>query len=181
MKKLDPTNLKFTTPEDLTSSSASVNKASEEEMSEEAFKAKMKTLKDEFGGLSEEEQVKKLTTEQDPAEIFASLFYIYFPRFSALVGKMSNRGLRRLLRALLEVPLNDKPYKMLEKEEREAFAIANRLQESKYLLQFSRVIDDLNAKDLRESSVANVEKGETIHEASVNKVDAGEKENASSN
>lgn len=119
--------------------------------------SKVTTMEDlkALANMSEEEATKYLMSEQDPGNVFAGMFYIYFPRLAALTDKMSNKALRRLLRAIHEVPLNDKPYKMLKKEEKEAFEISFRLQQSKYMMGMAKIVDDWNAEEKRKNAAAS--------------------------
>lgn len=93
----------------------------------------------------------------NPEDAFAACFYVYFPRLEMLVSKLSNRKLRRLIRAIIETPLNKKQYNMFTTEEKEAFVLADKLLESKFLmiihtqLEYMKELEahkDLEAKEL---------------------------------
>ena len=72
--------------------------------------------------------------EEDPAAIAAGMFGIYLPRFLSLVWKLSSKGRARVLCALIESPLNEKPYNFYTKEEKECFAVGEALLQAKFML-----------------------------------------------
>lgn len=71
----------------------------------------------------------------DPNEMAATLLHLYTPKYNALVDKLSSKAMRRLLKKLPVYPLNEKAYEGTTLEEKNAFAIAERLIESKFVLQ----------------------------------------------
>jgi len=75
--------------------------------------------------------------QKSPQDLYAQLFYLYIPKFKNEVRGMSNKQLRRLLSALIETPLNTKPYKMMEVGERMVFQMASNLLEAKFGMMLS--------------------------------------------
>lgn len=71
---------------------------------------------------------------QDPMEVAAMLFTLYLPKFELMVDKLSNNSLRRILRALIKVPLVDANLNSVNEVEKTTFAIAERLLEAKWLM-----------------------------------------------
>lgn len=81
------------------------------------------------------EQAKKAT--EDPEEVASMLFTLYLPRYFSLVEGLSSNAMRRMLKALVEYPLNEKNYMHSSEKEREAFNIGLRLLDAKYVMLFS--------------------------------------------
>lgn len=102
---------------------------------------------------------------EDPEEIAATLFTLYLPRFHALVDGLSNKALRRLIKAIIEHPIEDKPYYIKEQSEKEAFAIANALLDSKYVMIFNAYSSGLDtlvkASEDQATEVSNNDLGNT--------------------
>lgn len=76
--------------------------------------------------------IEKQVSERNPIEAAATLFEFYFPIYRNCLHRLSNKQLRRLLSALIEVPLNGKEYKILDKTELEVYRIADRLLQAKW-------------------------------------------------
>jgi hypothetical protein len=87
---------------------------------------------------------KAKSRSEDPAEVAATLFTLYLPRFHAIVDTLSNKALRRLIKAIIEHPLEDQPYHLKEQEEKEAFSIALALVESKFVMIMNTYNDNLD-------------------------------------
>lgn len=81
------------------------------------------------------EEAKKAT--DDPEEVASMLFTLYLPRYFSLVEGLSSNAMRRMLKALVEYPLNDKNYMHSSPKEKEAFNIGLRLLDAKYVMLFS--------------------------------------------
>lgn len=81
-----------------------------------------------------------LMADKDPMEVFSMLFYTYYPRLEKHVNKMSNKQLRRFIKCIIGGELIDR-HKTLTKEQLEAFAIGDRLMESRYFMIFGRYLD----------------------------------------
>lgn len=89
--------------------------------------------------------------ESHPVDGAAALFQMYFPLYKNVLWKLSNKQLRRLLSALIEVPLNGKAYKMLEKEERQVYMIADKLLQAKWsMMLYTMVEQDQEAQAKKE-------------------------------
>ena len=76
------------------------------------------------------------TNPTPPEEIAAQLVYFYTPHFLALVNQLSKKAVKRLVKALVEYPLNDKEYKHTSEEEKTAFLVGTRLLDAKYVMIF---------------------------------------------
>lgn len=75
------------------------------------------------------------TTESGHVEnTAATMFTLYLPRFQAMVGKLSNKALRRVLKALVEYPLVDEEYKFSSELEKDTFFIAEQLILAKLMM-----------------------------------------------
>ena len=74
-------------------------------------------------------------TQQNPLELHAQFFTLYWPKFCQLVMKLSNKQLRRVLMAVVEHPLNEKPFHFTTQEEKDAFNIGVQLAQSNALMQ----------------------------------------------
>ena len=103
------------------------------------------------------DKVKEKEQNIDPAEVAAQLFTLYLPRYFAHVDNLSSNALRRLCKALVEVPLNDTPYNHTSPQEKEAFAIGDRLIQAKFMLIQASFYENENNKALQEATDPNVE------------------------
>lgn len=80
-----------------------------------------------------QEEQERLNKPANDEEIACMMLKLYTPKFNQLVDKLSNRELKRVIKALVEFPLG-KSYKHIGKEEKEAFAIGQGLMDAKMLL-----------------------------------------------
>ena len=62
------------------------------------------------------------------------MFNLYLPRFQAMVDKLSNKSLRRVLKALIEYPLVEEDFKFSGELEKEAFLVAENLILAKVMM-----------------------------------------------
>jgi len=88
-----------------------------------------------------------------PEETAAKLWTLYWPLYRSAVNNMSNKQMRRVMKALIEVPLNSKEYKLMSKEEKQVFAIGTNLLEAKWQMMLhtlskhhQKILDDEAAK-----------------------------------
>lgn len=79
------------------------------------------------------EEQARLAKPADDEEIACMMLKLYTPKFQQLVDKLSNRELKRLIKALVEFPLG-KNYKQISEEEKQAFAIGQGLMDAKMVL-----------------------------------------------
>ena len=70
---------------------------------------------------------EQVTPLKDPAEVAAQLYSLYLPRFLGIVDTLSNKQLKRLIRALIETPLMEQQPKFSTEDEKVAFAIGDEL------------------------------------------------------
>jgi len=75
-----------------------------------------------------------MDNNEDATAIASSMLFLYIPKFTAAVGKLSSNALRRVLNKLVEWPLNNKSYKATSQLEQDAFNIGSRLIEAKFML-----------------------------------------------
>ena len=97
----------------------------------------------------------------DPLEIAATMFGIYFPRFCSKIDKLSSRALRRVIKAIVETPLNQVPYNPKDKDEKEAFAIAKGLMDAKMVMIFDTYSQN-SEKILKEAAEASANTNEPL-------------------
>lgn len=82
----------------------------------------------------EQEMIKQdQLQESPPEEIAATMFNLYLPRFQLMVDKLSNKSLRRVLKALIEYPLVEEETKLSEAE-KETFLVAENLILAKVMM-----------------------------------------------
>lgn len=74
------------------------------------------------------------SVSNNPEEIAATMFTLYLPRFQASVDRLSNKALRRVLKALIEYPLVDEEYKFSSELEKDTFFVAERLILAKMMM-----------------------------------------------
>lgn len=83
-----------------------------------------------------DEKAEKLyDSGQTPEDVSAQFFFLYHPKFSARLNKLSSRQLRRIINALVKFPLEKDDYDPKNEDEREAFMLGDRLLTSKYVMQ----------------------------------------------
>lgn len=128
----------------------------------------MNTNLDELTKLSPEEVEDRLVkeaeaTQQDPAEVAATLYTLYLPRFLGAVDHLSARGKARVLKALIQVPLDD-DVSFPNDLEREVFAIGDRLLQAKFMLIQASFMDHSEelqkAVDINHTETPEENKGE---------------------
>lgn len=82
----------------------------------------------------EQEMIKQAQGSQTPPEeVAASMFNLYLPRFQMMVDKLSNKSLKRVLKALIEYPLVVDETN-LSKTEKETFLVAENLILAKVMM-----------------------------------------------
>jgi len=83
----------------------------------------------------EQEMIKQEQLAQTPPEeVAASMFNLYLPRFQMMVDKLSNKSLKRVLRALIEYPLVEEDTKFSSDLEKETFLVAENLILAKIMM-----------------------------------------------
>lgn len=95
--------------------------------------------------LTEEQQREMNELNQnatDPDAIAATLFSLYFPKFEILVDQLSNNALRRMIKHLVGAPIIEVPFKAQSDNEQNAYAIGDRLLESKYVMIFNALAQE---------------------------------------
>ena len=88
-----------------------------------------------------QEEQERLNKPADEEEIACMMLKLYTPRFNGLVDKLSNRELKRVIKALVEFPLG-KAYKHIGQEEKEAFSIGQGLMDAKMVLMVKTYYDN---------------------------------------
>jgi hypothetical protein len=83
--------------------------------------------------LEQEMITQERLSQPPPEEVAATMFNLYLPRFQMQVGKLSNKSLRRVLKALVEYPLVEEEYKLSE-QEKDAFLVAENLILAKVMM-----------------------------------------------
>lgn len=97
---------------------------------------------------SKEEELK------DPTEAAAMMFGLYAPKFIQGVEMLSSRGRARLLKALVEYPLNEKKYKHSSQLEKELMSIGHAVLEAKFLMILSTMYN--NIEELENAADPNI-------------------------
>lgn len=87
----------------------------------------------EARNLEQEMIAQEQFNQTPPEEVAATMFNLYLPRFQMLVGKLSNKSLRRVLKALVEYPLVEEEYKLSE-QEKDVFLVAENLILAKVMM-----------------------------------------------
>lgn len=73
--------------------------------------------------------------KEAPIEETASLlFQLYYPKYAQLVDQLSSNSMRRLLKAIVAVPLEDATLNLDRPEEKTAYAVLEKLMISKMSL-----------------------------------------------
>jgi hypothetical protein len=89
----------------------------------------------------EEPKVDEKSFESDPAGSASMLFGLYYPKFSQALETLPAKSLRRLLRALVGVPLVDASPNLKRPEERVAYSVAERLLEAKTVVALHNLFE----------------------------------------
>ena len=83
----------------------------------------------------EKEMIKQAQTQETPPEeVAAAMFNLYLPRFQLMVDKLSNKSLKRVLKALIEYPLVEEDVKFSSDLEKETFLVAENLILAKIMM-----------------------------------------------
>ena len=70
----------------------------------------------------------------DPAESAAMIFTMYKPELLRRLQLLSSKQMRRLLRMLVEYPINEKELKTHSQQEQEFFVLADTMLQSKFIM-----------------------------------------------
>lgn len=89
-----------------------------------------------------EDQSKDLDA-QDPTQAAAMMYGLYAPKFLQGVKMLSSRGRTRVLKALIEYPLNEKEYKHSSQLEKEMMSIGHAVLEAKFLMILSTMYNNI--------------------------------------
>lgn len=81
--------------------------------------------------LEESEQQEYI---KDPVDAAATMYGLYAPKFLQGVKKLSSRQRTRVLKALIEYPLNEKKYQHSSQLEKEMMSIGHAVLEAKFLM-----------------------------------------------
>lgn len=102
-----------------------------------------------------EPEVNPKDFQSDPAGSASMLFGLYYPKFSQALETLPAKALRRLLRALIGVPLVDASPNLKRPEERVAYSVAERLLEAKTVIALHNLFEhqkELQTLDASEES-----------------------------
>lgn len=123
----------------------------------------------------------QMGAELEPEAILARELALNLPQFKNMVDTLSNRQLRRVLKAIVEVPLNDTKYKATSEAERFIFKCADTILQCKFALMlrtYSESIETLQAasegKTLEEIQKETVEKEKSSDTITVDSNNKGE-------
>lgn len=108
------------------------------------------------------EKVKEVAEERKeaPEDVFAGMFHTFVPILKQVLPKLSKKQMRRVLNAVIEVPLNDKPYKILDKDERDVYNLVDRLLIAKYAMVLKVLTDRYNEE--KKSELEKIESDLTL-------------------
>lgn len=113
-----------------------------EEMSSEAI---------EFDSAALEKKMiddsNKAAADLDPVEVSARMYSTYAPKFLEGVKGLSSRGRARVLRALVEYPLNEKAYKHTSQLEKDMMDLGHACLEAKFLMILSTMFGSQELDD----------------------------------
>ncbi len=79
-------------------------------------------------------QSDSLSLADELAINYKQLMDVYLPRVHILLNKKSNKGLRRVIKAIAEYPIIEDSYKRLEGDEQEIYNIIDKMLLSKYAI-----------------------------------------------
>jgi hypothetical protein len=107
---------------------------SEVEEVQEEVKAEEQQLK--FDPKKIEEELVRIAQEraEDPVETAASTYRIYLPYYRANLPKMSSRALRRIVKFIVEYPLEKSEIGAASAHEREMMELINTLVQAKFVM-----------------------------------------------
>lgn len=90
----------------------------------------------DFDGKAVEEAMIEAANQRaiDPTEMAATAYSMYSPHYRRLLGKMSTRGLRRVLNYLVLYPLEQEDIKNANELEKEFMYLCNYLAEAKFVM-----------------------------------------------
>lgn len=103
------------------------------------------------------EKANNDVVNENPEEVASMFFTMYLPRFFTQVDTLSNKDLRRLVKALVECPLNDSPYKFHSDTAKEAFVTGLRLLEAKQSMILHVMSEEQNLEQLYQAANSEVD------------------------
>jgi hypothetical protein len=93
-------------------------------------------------------QKEQQAFNRSPEDVAAGLFSTYWPIFSDSLDIIGKKSLKRIIRFLIETPLNEKEYKFFDKKERQIVAIAERLLQAKWEMMLHTLMKAEQEKQL---------------------------------
>lgn len=120
-------------------------------MSQQAQELEVDTTEVEKKLLEEAEQESEF---KDPTEVAAMMYGLYAPKFLQGVKMLSSRGRSRVLRALIEYPLNEKKYQHSTDLEKQMMSIGHAVLEAKFLMILSTMYSGMD--ELEKAADPNV-------------------------
>jgi hypothetical protein len=119
----------------------------------------------------EQQLIKEQQPTFDPMDASAHVFQSYLPKYKQVVAQLSNKQARRVLNALIEVPLNEKPYKHNSQLEKAAFLLGDRLLQARWTMQLGVLQQDAIKQAAEEVKAAEASNNVVAQEASVPPID----------
>lgn len=102
-----------------------------------------------------EKQLIKEQTPKDPMEGIANLIFTYKTPFINIVNGLSNKALRRLIKALVLLPLEDFVPYMKEKNEKMAWQVGEKLLHAKLtMIHYTALEEQAKQQEEREKILA---------------------------
>ena len=102
--------------------------------------------------------VEQLIPKDNPAELAATNYKLYTPRFLALCFNMGKKPLSRVLEALILFPLEEhRP--LITQQEKEAFAIGRALMDAKFMMMLEALKSNLEDAEVEQKKEGEIENG----------------------
>lgn len=110
---------------------------------------------------TEEKKLKSLAelSPEEQRQFYNNLYVLHFDKFCTVIDKLSSNALRRLLKMIVQYPLESKSLKTKSENEETAYLHACQAFNSKYAIMFERDMLDLG-KILEHQKNQAQEKGE---------------------
>lgn len=95
---------------------------------------------------------------EDPFEVAATMMGMYSPKFNELVNGLSTGELRRLSKALVQYPINEKEFIDITSTQslKDAFMVGDRLVQAKWMMIQKALMDEqekLQAEELNNNEI----------------------------
>lgn len=106
--------------------------------------------------------LNKTSPSDSPEDVYANYFFVYSIIYKQNVDKLSQKSMRRALKALIEYPLNAKDYHHTTEQEKNVILIGDKLLQAKQMMIMHVLAEQAKLQENKENEDGKETSGSRI-------------------